>query len=151
MYYKKASDKNLTHHWTLVQFLSLDTVLNGKISDMDYWHSARKAVNISLANNPDSWAYGSLIELLLLDANPEPDTNQKINTAVDCLIEKCKKENDSFPLESSWYQVNRYNTWWVKENGYLLDGKIRANNKDILSNILQKLQQAISDKKAYGK
>ena len=35
-FYKQACDKNLSHHWSIVQYLSLDIVLNGKVTFPDY-------------------------------------------------------------------------------------------------------------------
>lgn len=144
-YYKNASEKNLNHHWTLVQFISLDTVTGKKMSDSDAWFAARKAVNISLGKSPNSWAYGSLIELLLLDPNPGADYKERINNAVNQLVKMSTQEKNDFPMESSWYQINRYREWWIKENGFEISEKLLARDNELLDNILKALKTGLEN------
>ena len=144
-YYKKACQKNLSHHWSTVQYLSLDLVLNGKIGDMDYCSSARRAINNLLENNPDSWAYGSLLELLLIWQNKQLANKDEVLAALENLIQKSTKEYQVFPLESTYQQIDRYRTWWTEKNGFHINPDILVTDTGFLDELLTRLKKGIND------
>jgi hypothetical protein len=148
-YYKRACDKNLSHHWSLVQFLSLDVILNGQISDMGYWHAARTSIKNSLLHNPgDGWSYGSLVELFLLNlTGSESDNKEEILSSTKSLIKIAKEQKNNFLLESTYSQINRYKTWWVPKNGFQIDNSIHAANTFFLDLILAELETGINELK----
>jgi hypothetical protein len=145
-YYKKASDTNLSHHWSLVQYISLDIVLNKQLSDEDYWFTARKATKQAIAENEhDVWAYGSLLELLFLDPSSMNQNQPLIDKALTDLENACYKAKEgTYALETTWCQLNRYKTWWTPGNGYQITNAYLVNNAAVLDSVLTGLQTAIS-------
>jgi hypothetical protein len=144
-YYRLACQKNLSHHWSLVQFLSLDVILNGQISDMGYWHAARTSIRNSTTVNPtDGWTYGSLIELLLLQTSSEED-KEEVSTAINTLIKIAKEEKNSFLLESTWSQLNRYKIWWNSDNGFNINKSLQVTDMIFLEALLKELRTAIDE------
>jgi hypothetical protein len=143
-FYKRACNKNLSHHWSLVQYLSLDVVLNNQLSDMDSWFSARKSITISIEKNPgDGWAYGSLLELFLLHCNTGSTGKDQVTDALGHLIDISKKNKDVFLLESTRDQVSRYKNWWTAENGFNINKQSLASDSEVLDHILNTLNGEI--------
>lgn len=75
-WYKKAADRNLSHHWSLIQYISLKVVLEGKLknNETDYWNATRLSAlkEIELNDSKDQksiWPYGTLLELYLLTSD----------------------------------------------------------------------------------
>jgi hypothetical protein len=149
-YYKLASERNLSHHWSLVQYISLDIVLNKQLSDEDYWYTARKATKQAIAKNKDDvWAYGSLLELLFLDPTVSNQNEALIEKALVDLLDACNKALEgTYSLETTYTQLNRYKTWWTIDNGYEMINVYLMNNGAVLDSVLSGLQTAIS---GYGK
>ena len=149
-YYKKASQRNLSHHWSVVQYISLDIILNKELSDADYWYTARSAANLAIADNKDDvYAYGSLLELFFLDASPEEHNEALINKTLTGMIDACNKvQQGTYSLETTWSQLNRYKTWWIPANGCQITQAYLVNNGTVLDNVLERLRTAIDD---YGK
>lgn len=144
-YYKQACDKNLSHHWSLVQYLSLDTVLNGKITFPDYLYVARKSIGIAIENNPDSWCYGSLLELYLLQEKSVQGIREEVLDAIVKLIDKAMKEKDSYPLEATINQVNRYKNWWTPEYDFTIGPVNLIADFSLLDEIMEKLRTGKKD------
>jgi hypothetical protein len=148
-YYKKASERNLSHHWSLVQYISLDIVLNKELSDMDYWYTARKAANQAIAKNKDDeYAYGSLLELLFLGPVTLNQNEALIDKALTGLVDACNKvKAGTYALETTWFQLNRYNTWWIPSNAYNITNAYLTGNRAVLDKVLTSIKTAISE---YG-
>jgi hypothetical protein len=52
--YKEAFSKNLSHHWSGVQMLSLEAALTGKIAEAGYWFAAMLGAKKDLENEKSS-------------------------------------------------------------------------------------------------
>lgn len=124
--YLQGYKRNLSHHWTGVQYLSLRAVLDGSLQDKDigYWHAALGAAEIARdADEKEYWALGSIAELLLL----APLAGQKARLEEGCerlremrgRVEKHNREDLPIdPIESTRFQLRRYQNWWTKPNGF---------------------------------
>jgi hypothetical protein len=130
-WYAIGAETNLSHHWTGVQSLSLDSVLDGRITDPSSWHAAVRAAQIDRkrAIDPQNhaqtrqqiWALGSLVELYLLA--PLAEQTSLALAAVNALVEmkalvQRQTAGDTFPLESTERQLRRYVQWWTTANGF---------------------------------
>lgn len=120
--YKESAIGNLSHHWTGVQYLSLEAVLTGHIERIGHWHAFREAAETD-TSHPDKqerlWALGSLAELYLLA--PLVGEESRLDDAGKQLAElvaRARKYRYIFPIESTERQLKRYVDWWTKENGY---------------------------------
>ena len=123
-WYRRGSEINLSHHWTAVQSLSLDAVLDGHIADPGRWHAAVTAAKIDKRNAKPSaviWALGSLIELYLLappaGQRPPVDAARNALAEMKALVRE-QPGGDTFPLESTERQLHRYVNWWTTANGF---------------------------------
>ncbi|TMM58032.1 CHAT domain-containing protein [Maribacter algarum] len=120
-WYKKAADCNRSHHWSIVQYLSLKTILLGALDedDMDYWYAARGAAReeINKAKTSVTWPYGTLIELYLL---ARPTSNEKgekdILDFAHKLMTNAKKQGKNEHINSTIVQIERYLKWWAGPN-----------------------------------
>ena len=120
-WYKQGYEHNLSHHWSGVQYLSLESVLEGKISNPGPWYAAMAAAEIGCKDPKDFWARGSLAELYLLA--PLAGQSSRIDSASAILedMKTCVRDHacgDSFPLESMARQLRRYRDWWTVDNGF---------------------------------
>ncbi|WP_296701332.1 CHAT domain-containing protein [Algoriphagus sp.] len=130
--YKKASISNLSHHWSLVQFISLHYVLNGKVLKK-FVTAAEIAIEYAINENPNEiWAYGSQLELGLLMNQSEG----KLKATLNKLVEQVKKmaASENFPLRSTHLQLMRYKEWWIKDNGFF-ELKERSKLEKLISEI----------------
>jgi len=123
-WYRRGSESNLSHHWTAVQSLSLDAVLDGRIADPGRWYAAVTAAKIDQRNAKPSaviWALGSLIELYLLAPlarqSPPVDSARNALAEMKALVRE-QPGGDTFPLESTERQLRRYVQWWTTANGF---------------------------------
>lgn len=117
-WYRQGFERNLSHHWTGVQYLSLQSVLEGRIEDVSAWHAALLAARTAARDAKEYWAYGSLAELYLLAPLAAPVVPAN---AADRALETMKLRvppGDSFPLESTERQLRRYTSWWTAKNGF---------------------------------
>jgi uncharacterized protein YunC (DUF1805 family) len=123
-WYLKASEHNLSHHWTAAQYLSLEAALTGSIANCGLWHAAVTAAQIDRRRPTPMdviWALGSLLELYLLAplAGQNPHTEEakavwaEMRQAVAAM-----DQPDAFPLESTQRQLRRYVSWWSTANGF---------------------------------
>jgi hypothetical protein len=123
-WYRRGSERNLSHHWTAVQYLCLEAALGGRIPDAGLWHAAVMAARIDLRSPRPMdaiWALGSLLELHLLAplAGLPSQTGEaqaawaQMRAAVAAL-----ERPDPFPIESTRRQLRRYVQWWTTANGF---------------------------------
>jgi hypothetical protein len=120
-WYKSGFDCNLSHHWDGVQFLSLEAVLTGSISEPGLWQAAAIAAEIDRKKPNEYWAQGSLAELYLLAAAAGlPDGLSQAVALLDEMKTRVTSngDGDRFPLESTASQFRRYVNWWTNENGF---------------------------------
>lgn len=126
-WYRRANRRSLSNHWTGVQALSMQAVLDGSI-DHRWWEGTIFAAEGEYEDNELNietriWACGSLAELHLLtgcaDEEPEPALELALKYLQDIKRAVLEDETcDSFLLESTIRQFNRYINWWTKANGY---------------------------------
>jgi hypothetical protein len=123
-WYRQGFESNLSHHWTGVQQLSLQAVLDGKLNEPDYWYSAVLAAKLD-SENPkvenQIWAWGSLAELYLLaPAVGMGDQTEKGLAAIQEMKSRVQSSanGNRFPLESTLRQFRRYMHWWTTEKGF---------------------------------
>ena len=123
-WYRKSSEINLSHHWTLVQALSLEAALDGRLADPGMWHAAVIAAKIDQRNTDPRaviWAIGSLVELYLLASlagqDPGSDSAPKALAEMKALV-RGQLGGDGFPLESMERQLLRYVNWWTAANSF---------------------------------
>ena len=125
-WYLKGAEQNLSHHWTAVQYLSLDAVLTGRISNTDLWHAAMAAAEIDRRTpkaRPSDliWPLGSLLELYLLaEVAGEPSRAGEAKAIWLTMRQKvaAMERPDPFLLESTERQLRRYIQWWTTANGF---------------------------------
>lgn len=124
-WYRQGYQRNLSHHWTGVQQLSLEAALEGRIANPGHWHAAVAAADIDRENGRPGdviWAFGSLAELYLLA--PLAGQSLPADTAKNALAQMkalvlAQPGGDTFPLESTKLQFRRYIDWWTSANGFL--------------------------------
>jgi CHAT domain-containing protein len=120
-WYRRGYERNLSHHWTGVQYLCLDAVLDGTISNPSYWHAAVSAAKIQAAKEKEFWPYGSLAELYLLaPLAGQPAMLEEAAKALETMRRRVLQYNgeDRFPLDSTDCQLCRYRDWWTAANGF---------------------------------
>ena len=123
-WYRQAYRRNLSHHWTGVQQLSLEAALEGRIANPGHWHAAVTAADIDRENGSPGeviWALGSLVELYLLaplagQALPVDATKHAVSRMKALVL--AQPGGDTFPLESTARQFRRYVGWWTSANGF---------------------------------
>lgn len=139
-WYGQGYEYNLSHHWTGGQYLSLESVLDGKISEPGYWHAAVSAAKINGKKPKEYWAYGSLTELFLLA--PVAGQGSQIELAEEALKELVVRvlkyaDGDVFPLQSTQRQLRRYIDWWTTGNGFFPKTSDLAADAHRLESVLQ--------------
>ena len=118
-WYRKGFDRNLSHHWSGVQFLSLEAVITGIISDPEIWETAVLAARNDSREPDELWAFGSLAELYMIaPAAGKPDQLDKAVAALETLKGRLAGRQDQFPRESTRQQLQRYVGWWTNSNGF---------------------------------
>lgn len=123
-WYRKAFERNLSHHWTGTQFLSLEAVLSGDIKHPGHWHAAVLASRIAARDSDEIWPYVSLAELYLLaSAAGQGDRIEEALAFIQDLKGRVPPgEEGRFLLESTERQLRRYAVWWTSANGYFPGG-----------------------------
>jgi hypothetical protein len=116
--YRTAYDSDLRSHWLGVQQLALDAALNGVVSRPGDLAIVERAAEIAKSTEAH-WAYGTLTELTLLAprAGRERDLPRAKQNAGK-LVECAKAAGESFAIESTRRQINRYINWWTNANGF---------------------------------
>lgn len=136
-WYEQGFRRNVSSHWTGVQFMSLEAVLTGRISDPMGWYTSAYAAKMAAEKPQEFWALGSIAELHLLAR--AAGTDGKIEQALAALREMKQRlgDSDRFPLESTKRQFQRYVSWWTKENGFFPGGEDLADQAQVLVEALQ--------------
>ncbi len=138
--YGESYKQNLSHHWTGVQYLSLEAVLTGKISDPNYWTTAVTAARFACENPEEYWALGSLAELYLLAPLAKQESQlEDASAALTQLKDRVKKHSDcgNFPIESTQRQLQRYVDWWTTANDFFPGADDLATDANHLLTVLQ--------------
>jgi CHAT domain len=133
-WYQEAHDRNLSHHASGVQYLSLESALNGSF-DPRYWYAAVVAAETQSRNPEEIWAHGSLAELHLLAPLAGQPRNLEIAMAAIATLKQRVQEGspqDRFPLESTDCQLRRFKDWWTTENGFFPGRPDLAADAEIL-------------------
>lgn len=128
--YRGGFRHNTSHHWTGVQYLALDAILNGEISNIVDWYACYAAATTQ-RDHPDStederiWALGSIAELgLLAPLLPREKIvfAEDATVALNLLCQRVAACSDRFPdlspIHSTRRQMLRYVGWWTKPNGF---------------------------------
>ncbi len=125
-WYRQAYGRNLSHHWTGVQQLSLELALEGRLAKPNHWHAAVAAAEIDRDREKAKpseviWALGSLAELCLLaplaGQRLPADATKTVLSQMKALV-LAQADADTFPLESTARQFRRYVDWWTSANGF---------------------------------
>ncbi len=119
-WYKKAADRNLSHHWSLIQYISLTTVLHGELStaEKDYWYITKRAALTEIETYKTRgklslWPLGTLVELYLLtDEGITEDARKYAGLYAGQLLENAIALNDKNCLPATLFQLKRYLEWW---------------------------------------
>jgi hypothetical protein len=121
-WYSEVYRRDLSRHWQGIQMLSLEAALKGRISDpTDLMFVRRFAQNACEQNQKEYWACGTLAEAVLLGAlAPEGFDLAKAQAALSLLCQRSAKDpkDNGFAARSTRRQLERYVSWWTKENGY---------------------------------
>jgi hypothetical protein len=139
-WYRRGFEHNLSHHWTGVQYLCLESVLTGRIEDPAHWHACVLAARVDSGKSKAYWAHGSLVELFLL----APLAGQSAQeTAAVAALEALRKSVEvtgvePFPLESTERQLRRYVSWWTTANGFFPKGQDLADRAARLLGVLRR-------------
>ena len=144
--YSRAAKKSRDHHWSWVQKLVLEAVVNGNfVEHQRDWEIAKVAAEDVIRRESDKglskkevleiqkdviWAYGSMAELYLLSTLFDfIDTNDAQEEAQKCLkelVERFKivsKKKNFDPIGSTLSQLHKYVTWWGKDEYWNLPTK----------------------------
>ncbi|GGW37133.1 CHAT domain-containing protein [Arenibacter certesii] len=145
-WYKKAADRNLSHHWSIVQYISLATLLDGGPTKAkgDYWCTARLAALTEIDANDaldkkNIWAYGSLLELYLLKTDGyDNDLKTQIIHLTEQLVSNAKIRNNPEAIVATKYQLLRYKDWWSCPEFIIPEGTL-VKNRDFLQLVIDRL------------
>jgi len=119
-WYRQAADNNLSHHWSVVQFLSLDRIINEGKAFPRYEPAAALAISNAIARGDKIWATGSLVELYLLSPDERwPLVSEVAFAAMHDFVREARlTDQPASYLSSITFQLNRYVHWWIPANGY---------------------------------
>ncbi len=145
VWYKKAAHRNLSHHWSIVQYISLSTVLDGGLPDgeSDYWNTARLAVHTEIEldkakEKKSVWPYGTLLELYLLSPAQTQSSKKDIEKCMELLVSNAKASGKTQAIDSTRFQLQRYLKWWG-DNDFKIPKDFFVGNKEFLESIIEKL------------
>ncbi len=121
--YRTAYESDLQSHWLGVQQLALDAALNGVVSRPGDFAIVERAAEIAKSAEA-YWAYGTLTELDMLapKAGRLRDLDSAKQNAVK-LVQSAAAAGESFPIESTRRQINRYIHWWTNANGFFKESQ----------------------------
>ena len=118
-WYKKGFDLLPASHWTGTQYLSLTAIIKGSLlHHADVWFVVKFMAETDLKNaDTRIWALGTLAEMYLLQ--PLTVAKEQFDTIKASAMEKATaylqelvKAGESFPIESTARQIDRYIHWW---------------------------------------
>jgi hypothetical protein len=150
IWYKKAADRNLSHHWSLIQYISLTTVLCGELSpgEEDYRIIAKRAAQTEIEMDQARgkvplWPFGTLLELCLLtdSENTESGAGEASQYAGQ-LLENAASLNDKNCLQATIFQLKRYLEWW-KPPHFGIKNTLLITDEGFVNTLLEKLKAAI--------
>jgi hypothetical protein len=121
--YRAAQESSLQSHRLGVQQLALDAALNGVVSGLGDYAIVQRAAEI--AKGAEAYrAYGTLTELAVLapKARRQRDLECAKQNAAK-LVQSATAVGESFPIESTRRQINRYLHWWTNANGFFPAGQ----------------------------
>ncbi|MEM9314335.1 MAG: CHAT domain-containing protein [Pseudomonadota bacterium] len=111
--YRRAATISRDHHWTWVQWLALEVVENGSLDGHeDDWVTASAAARDALDTDGRVWGLGSLCELYLLSQTLGTDRVDDARQCLERLAEACAELGQTFPIDSTLSQLERYVSWW---------------------------------------
>jgi hypothetical protein len=121
--------RNTSHHWSGVQYLALDAVLTGRVTNIGAWYACcvAAAAQRDNAETPEKeriWALGSIAELgLLASLTPEVSfSSEDAAAALTDLRARVEASPSMFtelsPVVSTRRQLMRYVDWWTKDKGF---------------------------------
>ncbi|MES9990668.1 MAG: CHAT domain-containing protein [Candidatus Thiodiazotropha sp.] len=154
--YRRAAEISRDHHWTWVQWLVLEAVQQGNLSDSQAdWTTAMVAArditnrNASNCKTKDerqqlaeqkNWAWGSIIELnLLAPLVGHPSALKQAVGATKALVKAAHRRKDPYPIESTLAQLSRYNDWWGSDDEWKLPKEVVSQAVELTA-FLQRLQ-----------
>jgi hypothetical protein len=140
-WYKDGSTHNLSHHWTGVQFLSLEAVLTGRIENGWIWNAVMHAAEEEKRNPKEYWALGTIVELWMMgELVGQQSGAEQAKAALIEMKHRVKKFSmDNFPIESTLRQLRRYRDWWTIENGFF--GNLGTDMAKEAGQLIQILEQ----------
>lgn len=130
-WYRQAADHNLSHHWSVVQYLSLDRIINQGKASARYESAAALAITNAVARGDKIWANGSQVELYLLSTDERwPLVADLAFEAMENFVREAKlTDHTASYLSSITLQLSRYVKWWIPENGYNDQSRIPLSNR----------------------
>jgi hypothetical protein len=132
-HYREEYESNLSHHWTGIQRLALEAVLNGRIEERP-WLTVELAAELALVRpEPDRWAYGTLAELQLLARVAGRDPG--LARASEFLTKLMENPPDG-AVASTRYQLEKYVNWWTREHGFFAGNEDLADDARDLMKVL---------------
>ncbi len=141
-WYYKAAQRNRSHHWSVIQYLSLKTILTGSLSeiDKDYWYAARGAAREEiLRNSKATWSFGTLIELYLIKQNTSGEEHKNEILEFAKTLVKNAKPDKTEHIKSTRLQIERYLKWWNGSN-FKLTNTILANDQLFIAKLVETLE-----------
>lgn len=127
--YRSAYASNTSHHWSGVQVLALQGVMEGAIPRVGEWYACQVAAENAQKGERSTreeqiWGMGSLAELALL-APLAAGTPDVAGVADQMLADLCRhaldcpaKDQLRFAIDSTRRQLMRYVQWWTRDNGF---------------------------------
>ena len=125
--YREAGRVSRDHHWTGVQSLVLDAVVDGSIAERHWdWIAAHQAsrddAHCAATDEDRFWGLGSIAELHILA--PLVDEQDVLEPQdVETMLELSKAIGD-WPLHVVVRQLDRYLEWWSKDDAWNLPEKV---------------------------
>lgn len=150
--YLRAAKVSRDHHWTWVQWLVLELVESGSLTEREEdWMTARAAARDATEFEVPAgasekqrkqiqemamWGWGSLGELYLLA--PLAGSSEGLADAKACLdqlVKKSRELGDDFPIKSTLDQLRRYGNWWGSDSAWKLPPEIVAHAKELYNHL----------------
>lgn len=128
--YAEAYAGDLHGHWLGLQQLSLETVLDGRVSrdlDMAMVRRAAELVRdaaVADGRSADCWSCATLLELSLLDPTGGEAAVDDAAAVVGLFLDRVRaaapgdRDAALFALDSACRQLRRYVEWWTTGNGF---------------------------------
>jgi len=142
-WYLKTSKMNLSHYWSVSQYVSLSIILEGSNQEnILYWNICKTAALNDIENNQKTyWAYGALLELNFLSKFSDNRDKQKQETKdySDKLIENAVESNQHIAIKSTRLQLERYANWW-HHTDLIIPESFLVSDRVFLKSIIEHLK-----------